>query len=201
MKAKVGAVILAAGSARRMGRQKLLLPLAGVPLLAHVLKTVQEMPWAACLAVIGQPQAELSRLCRNYQIPAVFNAARETGQASSVKLAVETLPEPLDGILFFPGDQPLVSKVLIEAIVSQFEQADNDKAIIVPGYQGRRYSPVLFGSHWRSHFAGLKGDTGGRQIIKSWPEWVKELDWPDPSPFYDADTWEDYLRLKQLLAT
>ncbi|MGL5512474.1 MAG: NTP transferase domain-containing protein, partial [Sporomusa sp.] len=38
-KLRFGAVILAAGTASRMGRQKLLLPLAGKPLLAHILST------------------------------------------------------------------------------------------------------------------------------------------------------------------
>jgi molybdenum cofactor cytidylyltransferase len=200
MSKKIGAVILAAGSASRMGRQKLLLPLAGKPLLAHVLASVRAFDWAACLAVIGEPAAELTSLCRDYQIPAVYNANRLSGQASSVNLALKTLPGRLEGIIFFQGDQPLVSPALVEAILAQFEQAAGDKAIIVPCHQGQRYSPVLFGSHWRSHLAGLQGDAGGRQIIRDRPECVVEFDWSEPAPFYDADTWEEYLKLQQLLA-
>ncbi len=199
MKAAIGAVILAAGSASRMGRQKLLLPLAERPLLAHVLGTVQELPWAACVAVIGEPETELSQICHSYHISPVFNANRQSGQASSVKLALQMLPRQLDGILFLLGDQPLVSTALINAVVAQFEQAASDKTIIVPCYQGQRCSPVLFGAHWRSSLAGLQGDTGGRQIIRNQTEWVIELSWPDPMPFYDADTWDEYVKIKQLV--
>ncbi|HWR41683.1 nucleotidyltransferase family protein [Sporomusa sp.] len=189
---------MAAGTASRMGQQKLLLPLGGKPLAAHVLSTVHNLQWADCVAIIGEPKAELSELCCQYSIRAVFNAGRVSGQASSITLALQTLHHQLDGIIFFLGDQPLVPQALIQAILSSFAQLASDKAIIVPCYQGQRYSPVLFGSHWRTSLAGLTGDTGGRSIIRENPDWIRELDWTDPTPFYDADTWEEYQKLKKL---
>ncbi len=198
MSQPIGAVILAAGTASRMGQQKLLLPLNNKPLMSHVLNIVHAIPWAASIAIIGEPKAELAELCRQYNIASVYNANRQNGQASSVTLALQTLPGQLAGIMFFLGDQPLVSRALIEAILAKFQQAASHKSIIVPCYQGQRYSPVLFGSHWRSPLSELTGDTGGRQIIRANLEWVIDLDWADPTPFYDADTWEDYLRLKKL---
>ncbi|WP_434133808.1 nucleotidyltransferase family protein [Sporomusa sphaeroides] len=194
----VGAVILAAGTASRMGKQKLLLPLAGKPLLAHVLGTVHSLPWAASLAVIGEPKGELAELCRQYQVRSVFNANRHSGQASSLVLALQMLPPQLAGIMFFLGDQPLVSCALIEAILAKFRQAASDKAIVVPCCQGQRYSPVLFGSHWRDGLSALTGDTGGRQLMRNNPEWISEVDWPEPACFLDADTWEEYMKLKTL---
>jgi molybdenum cofactor cytidylyltransferase len=181
-----------------MGQQKLLLPLGGKPLMAHVLSTVHKLRWADCVAIIGEPQAELAELCCRYSIKAVFNAERVSGQASSITLALQTLHQPLDGIMFFLGDQPLVNQRLIQAILARFTQQASAKSIIVPCYQGQRYSPVLFGSHWRTSLAGLTGDTGGRQVIRGNPEWVTRLDWADPAPFHDADTWEEYQLLQKV---
>ncbi|WP_425058695.1 Purine catabolism protein PucB [Sporomusa carbonis] len=200
MNPKIGAVILAAGTASRMGRQKLLLPLSGKPLLAHVLNVVHGMSWADCVAVIGEPQDELAQLCGQYNIRTVYNAARHSGQASSIVLAMNSLSNRLDGVIFFLGDQPLISPALILALTGRYRQAASNKAIIVPCRQGRRYSPVLFGSHWRPGLAALAGDTGGRQIIKENPGRVISVDWPDPRPFYDADTWDDYLMLQHCLS-
>lgn len=101
MNPKIGAVILAAGTASRMGRQKLLLPLSGKPLLAHVLNVVHGMSWADCVAVIGEPQDELAQLCGQYNIRTVYNAARHSGQASSIVLAMNSLSNRLDGVIFF----------------------------------------------------------------------------------------------------
>lgn len=198
MKARIAAVILAAGTASRMGEQKLLLPLGGKPLLAHVLSAVQAMPWADCAAIVGEPQSELTAVCRQYDIRSVFNAKRQSGQASSITLALTILHKQLDGIIFFLGDQPLVTQELIQALVAKFEHEDCHKAIIVPCCHGQRYSPVLFGSHWLASLAGLTGDMGGRMVIRENPDWVSELEWPHPEPFYDADTWQDYQKLRKL---
>jgi len=196
-KLRFGAVILAAGTASRMGQQKLLLPLAGKPLLAHILGTIGAFEWADCIAVIGEPESELAELCRQYQVCPVFNPDRQRGQASSIVLAVKQLALNLHGIMFFLGDQPLVSGELIAAIVARFQQLASNEAIVVPCYRQQSYSPVLFSGFWRSSLEKLEGDTGGRQIIRQHPEWVSKLDWPEPEPFYDADTWEEYQRLKQ----
>ncbi|MDF2569933.1 MAG: molybdenum cofactor cytidylyltransferase, partial [Sporomusa sp.] len=177
MNMRVGAVILAAGTASRMGQQKLLLPLGGKPLVAHVLNTVHDMPWAERVAIIGEPEIELSDLCQQYHIHAVYNANRQSGQASSITLALQSLQKQLDGIIFFLGDQPLVSKELVQAILAMFDLMGCNKSIIVPRCQGQRYSPVLFGSHWQTSLAALTGDMGGRKIIRENPEWVCGVDW------------------------
>ncbi|WP_094603976.1 Molybdenum cofactor guanylyltransferase [Sporomusa silvacetica DSM 10669] len=193
----IGAVILAAGTARRMGRQKLLLPLAGHPLLTHVLGIVGKFPWADCIAVIGEPEAKLAALCQAQAIRSVYNSKRQQGQATSIVLGVQQLVRDLAGIMFFLGDQPLVSQALIETLIGHFAQSASSKTIIVPCYQGQRYSPVLFGSYWLTALTELNGDTGGRQIMCANPTQVVEVNWPEKAAFYDADTWEDYQKLKQ----
>lgn len=195
MNKKMGAVILAAGTASRMGKQKLLLPLAGKPLLTHVLSTVRRLPWGDCIAIIGEPESELAALCQAEGIRAVYNAQRQLGQASSISLALQQLASELDGIMFLLGDQPLVSFELLEELLTQFEQAASHKAIIVPCFQGERHSPVVFGSFWRPRLASLFGDTGGRQILRDNPSQIVEVNWPKKSDFYDADTWEEYQKL------
>lgn len=192
---RIGAVILAAGTAKRMGQQKLLLPLAGQPLLSHVLKAVRSVLWADCIAVIGEPEAELTALCQAEDIHSIYNAKRQQGQSTSVTLALRQLTQDLDGIMFLLGDQPLISPALLEVLIAQFMQAASNKAIIVPCYQGQRYSPVLFGDFWRPALAALTGDTGGRQIIRANPGQIVEVSWPDKSTFYDADTWEEYQKI------
>lgn len=201
MTKNIGAVILSAGTASRMGRQKLLLPLAGQPLLAHVLQTVAGLPWADCLAVIGEPADELAAVCCAQGIRAVYNPRREEGQATSIVLAEKELTSELAGIMFFLGDQPLVPVALLEAVAARFTQAADPKVIVVPSFQGQRYSPVLFGSYWRPALAALSGDTGGRQIMRAHPEQVIELPWSEVSAFYDADTWQEYQELLRLAET
>lgn len=151
------------------------------------------------MAVIGEPAAELAALCQQRGIRSVYNSQRLEGQATSLTLALRHLSGDLAGIMFFLGDQPLVSLALIESLIAQFFQAGSTKVIIVPCQQGQRYSPVLFGSYWRPELAVLTGDTGGRQIMRANPAHVIEVEWPEPACFYDADTENEYRQLKNLL--
>jgi len=192
MKKRIGIVILAAGQASRMGMQKLLLPLGGQPLLAHVLQTAASLSLPDCVAVIGEPQAELAAVCRRYSVQPVYNPNRQAGQATSVHLALRHLSVELDGVLFMLGDQPLVSLPLIRALIDRFACLDDNRHIVVPYCNGQRHNPVLFGASWRGHLAALQGDRGGRRIIDENMEWVIRLDWDDEIAFLDADTREDY---------
>ncbi|MDF2635363.1 MAG: MobA-like transferase domain containing protein [Pelosinus sp.] len=194
----IGIVILAAGFAKRMGKQKLLLPLGEKPILAHVITNSASTPWADRIVVIGDPQEELSTLCTQYHIPYIYNSQRHTGQASSITLSLKILRTDLEGILFVLGDQPFVSESLLQALVNTFRSRESNKSIVVSQHQGQRYSPTLFGSWWRPHLAALSGDLGGRTLIRKNPDYVIPIEWPDKHPFYDADTWEDYQFLCKL---
>lgn len=188
----IGVAVLAAGLASRMGRPKLLLPLGGKPLLAHVLEQINALSWADRIAVIGEPCEQLTALCRMYGIPSVYNALHGTGQSSSVRLAVASLDSTIDSILFVLGDQPLITKNLLCAMQDRYQRCGDHKAIIVPRHQQQLFSPVLFGSFWRERLSELSGDVGGRMLLRENPAHVIPVDWPDPAAFFDVDTWQEY---------
>lgn len=201
MSVSIGAVVLAAGMAVRMGRQKLLLPLDGKPMLAHVLEVVAAVPFASRVVVIGEPQEPLAALCQEQGIPSVFNEKRKSGQASSVCLGLAELGDGLDGVLFLQGDQPLITKSLVKRMLEAFYQLQDSKAILVPVHAGVLRSPILFGAHWLKELALLKDDCGGKELVRRYPEHVRTLPWAEHFVFEDADTWEEYLRLQRLLET
>lgn len=196
---RIGAVILAAGSAARMGRQKLLLPLAGRPLLDYVLATAAKLPLADCVAVIGEPQEELQELCRHRFIRTIHNQDYRTGQASSIRRGISCLSTELDGMLFLLGDQPLLPVELVLALIDTFHKKGHQQVMVVANYQGQYRSPVLFGSGWRHQLGGLTGDEGGRLLLRQYPSSVLTIPWPQENVFWDADTVEDYQRLVQYL--
>ena len=197
MNKNIGVVILAAGLATRMGRQKLLLPLRGQPLITYMLQTTASLPFADKIAVIGEPRQELTQICTNYGIPSIFNVDRNTGQSSSIKLGLAQLSPDLDGFMFLPGDQPLLSLSLLQALIACFCDHFHPDRIVVPSFQGEYRSPAVFGSSWREKLEKLTGDGGGRSIIRRHPEVITPVEWKDEHVFWDADTWDDYQRLVQ----
>lgn len=188
----IGLVILAAGRSVRMGEPKLVLPLAGKPLLEHILQKTSEDSWGQKIAVIGEPREVLEQLCQRYGFVTVFNSKPHKGQSYSLRLGIKGLSGELKGLIFLPGDQPLVSSGLLKALVQRFKTVNNNKTIIVPCYGEDNCSPVLFGCGWFPDLSLIEGDRGGRQIIKENPYLVEKVRWHDYRDFLDVDTKEDY---------
>lgn len=160
----LGAIVLAAGFSRRMGTQnKLLKPLAGRPLLAHVLARVDALGLAQTLVVAGDsadavghhlpPSATLLR-----------NDHAEEGMGRSIACAVPAIDPALTGIFIVLADMPFVEPRDYEKLAAAFSLAGED-AICIPTHDGRRGHPVLFGRRHFPALASLAGDIGARALL------------------------------------
>jgi 2-C-methyl-D-erythritol 4-phosphate cytidylyltransferase len=129
-------LIAAAGSGRRMGadRNKLLLPLAGRPVLAWTLEAALACPAIRWIGVVGQPQDANA-------IAAIVAAARpdrpvewilggETRQ-ESVSRGLDALPTEAEAVLIHDGARCLVEPDLLAASAAALERAMREGAGIV----------------------------------------------------------------------
>ncbi len=193
----VSAVILAAGSARRMGEQKLLLPVRGKAVLKWVLESVlaSEIAEVVCVVpnlVLLPPQMAI----RNPKLLWLANLAANAGQSTSVIAGLWAVDPASEGALFVVGDQPMVRAELINALVERFEKTT--ALIVAPGYNGETRNPVLFRRELFPELLELSGDKGGRGLIEKYRERTEIVEWHDELSFMDLDRREDYERLKEL---
>jgi len=112
-------IALAAGEGTRMrsSRPKVLHPLAGRSLLAHVLAAVDSAPGAATAVVIAPEQeavaAEVGRLAPTAR---VFVQSERRGTAHAVLAARAAIAEGFDDILVVFTDTPLVRRKTLERL-------------------------------------------------------------------------------------
>jgi hypothetical protein len=78
----------------------------------------------------------------------------------------------------------------INSLVEAFTA--NRRGIIIPVYRGRRGNPVIFAIRYKGELLNLKGDVGGREIIKRHPDDVLEVAVNCKGVLLDVDTMEDY---------
>ena len=83
----ISAIVLAAGRSRRMGVQKLLLPLGGQPVIARTVDEVLGSPVDEVFVVIGQDGKRIRRALRRRRVHFVINPQLEGDMLSSVRCA------------------------------------------------------------------------------------------------------------------
>lgn len=101
--AGITAVILASGFSKRMGCNKLLLPVEGKAMIAHVFDAVRQVGFEQTVVVTGFDS--IAQLAVGNGFQAVDNDSPEIGQSHSVVLGVQKTSQSA-GWMFFNGDMP-----------------------------------------------------------------------------------------------
>lgn len=182
---RVAGVILAAGKASRMGQDKRLLPVDGVPMVVRAIRAAQEAGLAPVVVVTGpEPLAGLPP-----GVATVANPDPGRGMASSLGLGVEALPPEAEAVVVLLADMPRVGAAHVAALVAAFDPG-RGREIVVPVCDGRRGNPVLLGRRLFAAMAGLTGDKGARGLIGQHAALVAEVAM-DGAVLMDVDTPDD----------
>lgn len=188
-------VVLAAGGSKRMDDCKQLMKLEGRTLIRIVIENALHSMADGVVAVIGSRAEEVSK-----EVPTgpriVINPDFATGQSSSVKAAVSSIPN-FDAALFLLVDQPFVGPDIIDALIRRYRETG--KPIVHPISGGRRVNPVLLDRSLFGEIEKLTGDMGARQLVDRRPDLVATIDVPEATRFMDIDTREDLKRAEEIL--
>ena len=187
----IAAIVLAAGFARRMGRQKLLLELRGKPVVRWTVEAI--MPHVAdTLIVTGQDDEAVRGALAGLAVRFTVNPRPQAGQGSSIAVGAAALKPWTAAALVALGDQPRLPDGLIPRLLAERERTG--KAIVAPVYRGTQGTPVLFSADVFPELRALDGDAGARAVVQARPERVARVEIDAPMP-PDVDTPEDYARL------
>jgi molybdenum cofactor cytidylyltransferase len=201
---RVAGLVLAAGSGTRFGGGKVRAPLAGRPLVAHVLEAARAAGLARIVLVLGR-DADAVRAALVATDPAALdgvlvavNGAPERGLATSLRLglaAVTADPAP-DGVLVLLGDQPRVRPDVMAALVTAAAAAPVTAIAVAPTYaDDGAPNPVLLLSPAWSLASGLRGDRGLGMLLAANPERVVRVPVAGANP--DVDTPADLAALEK----
>lgn len=120
-------VILAAGQGKRMQSDlpKVLQPLAGQPILSHVIDTAKSLAADAIHIVYGHGGEQVKARMANEPVSWALQA-QQLGTGHAVAQAMSGIPDDHQVLILF-GDVPLVRKATLEALIRE----SNEQAISV----------------------------------------------------------------------
>jgi molybdenum cofactor cytidylyltransferase len=197
---KISAILLAAGTSVRLGRNKLLLPLSGGSVVQRVALALIDSRAAEVIVVTGHQAAEVRTALGGLSVRFTHNPDFETGQASSLKAGLKAAAEGADGYLFALGDQPLIQTDLVDRLIASFAPGEGEPLAAAPFFKGRRGNPVVISSRLRERLESLSGDEGAKGILKSImdesPARLAAVEAESEDNFRDIDTQDDFDRLK-----
>lgn len=202
VKRLVAAVILAAGRSTRMGANKLLLPLGGEAVVRRVARAALTSAARPVLVVTGHDAAAVAAALEGLPVRLVPNAAYADGFATSVAAGIDALPPEADGALMIPGDMPLLTPAILDALIDAFRREPGADAV-VPTADGRRGNPALISRSLFPRARDLRGDVGFRALFGTGPSGVRvqELPLDDVSVLLDVDTPEAFEAARRALGT
>ncbi|MDD3478492.1 MAG: NTP transferase domain-containing protein [Candidatus Izemoplasmatales bacterium] len=179
-------IILAGGLSRRVGKNKLVLPYRGKPLLYHVIDTFS--PFVDHVIVVtGHYHQELKEILHERPfVQIAYNPMYEQGMFTSIQCGAKYV----EGDFFIiPGDYPLIRSETIQAMLEV--QAE----MLVPRYRGIKGHPLKVMGDLKEELLS-EPSTSNLKVFRDRHR-VEILDVDDEGILKDIDTCADYQALPE----
>lgn len=184
---QVAAIILAAGRSSRMGRNKLIEPYQGKPILRHVAEAVLASRAGPVIVVTGHDAEKVSLALAGLDVTFIHNPDYVSGMASSLKAGLAAVPDTSAAALIALGDMPLIRPELIDRLLNALAGEASAKAVVPIG-EGRRGNPVILTRALFDAVLRLEGDVGARALLEAAGGDVVEVLLDDAGVLLDVDT-------------
>lgn len=178
------------------GENKLLLKIAGKPILQWSVENVLNSQVAETFVVVGEDFGKMKEHLKQFDVCVVHSQDYKSGMSASLKAGINALSPDTEGALVLLADQPNLKPHTINRFLESFE--NSGKKIVVGRYQQITGNPVLFHRDFFPELLRLQGDVGARSLLRRLPDEIATVEIP-LDQCLDIDTMEDFKKMKILL--
>jgi molybdenum cofactor cytidylyltransferase len=185
---RVAGILLAAGASTRMGRNKMLIPLGGEPLVRRTATRALTAGLSPLVVVLGHEAAAVREALSGLPCEFVVNPSYRGSTSSSLHRGLERLSPELGAVVVLLADMVQVDAEMIAHLV---RRARETHAPLAASRYGDVLAPPLF--FRRALFPELlawHGEGCGKAVVRAHADEAQYVDWPD-SALTDLDTPED----------
>jgi molybdenum cofactor cytidylyltransferase len=180
-------IVLAAGSGTRLGRDKLLLDLGGVPMLQRTVSAYTKASKVGdVLVVLGPGQKPAWQWLASLRVHLTENPDPSKGMISSIRTGLGSAWTKERDFLLAPADVPFVKPDVIDKLILDFKTRGAE--VVIPSYKGLGGHPGVYAASLHRDFF-LHGDqAGAREVLARHRERTLRLAVHDPDVCFDVDT-------------
>lgn len=186
----VTGVVLAAGSSRRLGKPKQLLPYRNTTLLGATLDAARCAGFDQLIVTLGGCAQAVRDAVPLTGADVVVVPEARPGCSASLRAALDRVDPRAAGIVLMLGDQPCVHPMTARRLAAEGPA----NVLMVCRYDDGIGHPFWLSRSIFGELRALHGDKGVWKLLESGRYPVCELDVAGPVPL-DVDTWDDYRRL------
>lgn len=188
----VGAILLAAGSATRMGsRPKSLLELEGVSLIRRQLIALSGAGADELVVVLGHYADQIEPMVQDFPVTLIRNNNPDDGRVSSLRLGLKALSPKIDAVVVALADQPLINAQDIIDLIGVFKKRPSTTEVVLPSVEGLPGNPVIFTTNVREMIMAGGANVGCKQWQQANPAQVHHWETTNQRYRIDIDTPED----------
>jgi len=192
----MSAALLAAGSARRMGAEKLLLSLCGEPIVRRVAREIVAVGFSQILVVANAAnESVVSAALSDMPVELVVNREAAAGMGGSIAAAVAAVAPTSQALVLAQGDQPFVDRGMLRTLLAEWRRTS--PAFVASSYGGLLTTPVVFAARLLGELRALEGDRGARGVLRRHEADGRVIAFPAWQGT-DVDTPDDYERAREI---
>src|SRR6266850_3206131 len=158
---RVAAVVLAAGSSTRMGRNKLLLDLGGETLVRRAVRAAAGGGVDQVIVVLGHEEPRVRAELDGLACTAVVNPDHAEGAGTSVRTGVRHAAGA-DAIVVVLADMPFVTAEMIATLVQRHRETG--APLVVSHYGEVQAPPTLYDRSLFEELLQIPGERGAKEV-------------------------------------
>jgi molybdenum cofactor cytidylyltransferase len=184
---KVAALVLAAGSSRRMGgANKLLQPVGGIAMVRRAVNAALASRCTSVRVVTGADSDAVQDCLAGLEVQFAHNPDHASGMASSLRYGLAALSADTDAAVVLLADMPWIDGGHVDRLLAAFDP--RLPKIVAPVRQGRRGNPILWPRAFFAEMMAVEGDVGAREVLQRHASRVEAVAFDDDAIFADVDT-------------